>query len=82
MKRGLFIVFEGIDRCGKTTQVQRLLNHLNQKSVATELMKFPSIVAFIFFYDGYFFLLEFTSFLFSFIFILFYFIYYFIRSCR
>jgi len=42
MKRGLFIVFEGIDRCGKTTQVQRLVSNLYKKSISTELMKFPS----------------------------------------
>lgn len=29
MKRGKFIVFEGIDGCGKTTQAVRLKNHIN-----------------------------------------------------
>ncbi len=29
MKRGKFIVFEGIDGCGKTTQALRLKNHIN-----------------------------------------------------
>ena len=35
--RGLFIVFEGIDRVGKTTQVQRLMNSLqNSKKQKVE----------------------------------------------
>lgn len=29
MRRGKFIVFEGIDGCGKTTQALRLKNHIN-----------------------------------------------------
>lgn len=28
--RGLFIVFEGLDRCGKTTQVNKLLEYLTE----------------------------------------------------
>jgi len=31
IKRGLFILFEGVDRVGKSTQVQNLVNHLNTK---------------------------------------------------
>jgi thymidylate kinase len=26
-ERGLFIVFEGLDRCGKSTQVEKLIQH-------------------------------------------------------
>lgn len=35
--RGAFILFEGVDRCGKTTQSQRLVQHLKNKGVG-----FPS----------------------------------------
>lgn len=33
--RGLFIVFEGIDRCGKTTQVSLLVDYLQSLSPST-----------------------------------------------
>ncbi|KAL6751258.1 P-loop containing nucleoside triphosphate hydrolase protein [Haematococcus lacustris] len=39
--RGAFIVFEGTDRCGKTTQVQKLLEHLGQAGVSAEMVRFP-----------------------------------------
>jgi len=39
--RGKFILFEGLDRCGKTTQAQRLVDRLNQEGESTVLMKFP-----------------------------------------
>ena len=39
--RGLFIVFEGLDRAGKSTQVNMLENFLKNKGQNTELMKFP-----------------------------------------
>lgn len=38
--RGAFILFEGIDRCGKTTQSGLLVNHLATKQ-STELVRFP-----------------------------------------
>jgi dTMP kinase len=41
MNRGAFILFEGIDRCGKTTQSTLLTNFLNQKR-KTELIRFPN----------------------------------------
>ncbi|ORX89231.1 thymidylate kinase [Basidiobolus meristosporus CBS 931.73] len=41
-KRGAFILFEGCDRCGKTTQSSKLVEHLRATGVATELMKFPN----------------------------------------
>ena len=31
--RGAFILFEGVDRCGKTTQSRRLVDHLTGKGV-------------------------------------------------
>lgn len=40
-KRGAFIVFEGVDRCGKTTQCQLLLKHLLSVGMAAVAMRFP-----------------------------------------
>lgn len=39
--RGSFILFEGVDRCGKTTQCSLLLKHLLSLSIATVAMRFP-----------------------------------------
>jgi dTMP kinase len=39
--RGAFIVFEGVDRCGKTTQVSLLVKHLLSLGVAAAMMRFP-----------------------------------------
>lgn len=43
-RRGAFVVFEGIDRCGKTTQCARLLAALEAKQVPVCQFRFP--------YDG------------------------------
>jgi dTMP kinase len=40
-KRGTFIVLEGVDRCGKTTQCGLLLKHLVSLGVAAVAMRFP-----------------------------------------
>jgi dTMP kinase len=40
-KRGAFILLEGVDRCGKTTQCSLLLKHLLSISVAAVAMRFP-----------------------------------------
>jgi len=40
-KRGAFIVLEGVDRCGKTTQVGLLVKHLISIGLATVAMRFP-----------------------------------------
>lgn len=40
-KRGAFIVFEGVDRCGKTTQTSLLVKHLLQLGLAAVAMRFP-----------------------------------------
>lgn len=40
-KRGAFILFEGLDRCGKTSQAQRLVEHLNSVGHTAELLRFP-----------------------------------------
>ena len=40
-RRGAFIVFEGVDRCGKTTQTSLLVKHLLQLGLAAVAMNFP-----------------------------------------
>lgn len=42
--RGIFIVFEGMDRCGKSTQAKKLVNTLNQSSEnpRAQLFQFPN----------------------------------------
>eukprot|EP00128_Syssomonas_multiformis_P014427 Colp12_sorted_trinity150504_noHs@34789 len=39
--RGSLIVFEGIDRCGKSTQCKRLVESLNAAGKPAELWRFP-----------------------------------------
>lgn len=39
--RGAFIVFEGLDRCGKSTQVDRLVQRLERQGHRARLQKFP-----------------------------------------
>ena len=41
VKRGCFILFEGVDRCGKTTQCQRLVEFLKKEGRSVEFMRFP-----------------------------------------
>ncbi|KAI9506762.1 Thymidylate kinase [Coemansia spiralis] len=41
MGRGLFILFEGCDRSGKTTQSTRLVKALNDAGIKAKLLKFP-----------------------------------------
>jgi len=40
-RRGAFIVLEGVDRCGKTTQVARLVESLRAQGLAAEAIRFP-----------------------------------------
>jgi dTMP kinase len=40
-RRGAFVVFEGVDRCGKTTQCSLLLKHLLSVGMAAVAMRFP-----------------------------------------
>ena len=40
-KRGAFIVFEGCDRSGKTTQVSMLVDALNKEGMASKMWRFP-----------------------------------------
>jgi dTMP kinase len=39
--RGAFILFEGVDRCGKTTQAKRLVERLNASGRPAVFMNFP-----------------------------------------
>lgn len=47
-KRGAFIVFEGLDRSGKSTQTNLLLNYLKLKNIKAVQMRFPGIFKSIF----------------------------------
>lgn len=40
-RRGQFIVLEGLDRCGKSTQVDRLVAKLVESGRPARLQKFP-----------------------------------------
>ncbi|TNM87700.1 thymidylate kinase [Takifugu flavidus] len=40
-KRGALIVLEGVDRAGKTTQCQKLVQALRRKGQPAEMMRFP-----------------------------------------
>ena len=39
-QRGAFILLEGIDRCGKSTQAKRLVEHLNSSGVSEPVMSY------------------------------------------
>lgn len=40
-KRGAFIVLEGVDRAGKSTQAKQLVESLKRKRISAELITFP-----------------------------------------
>ncbi|KAK8821721.1 hypothetical protein WA556_002168 [Blastocystis sp. ATCC 50177/Nand II] len=42
MKRGAFILLEGVDRSGKTTQCKRLVEELTRQGIKTKLAGFPN----------------------------------------
>lgn len=41
MTRGLFIVLEGVNGCGKTTQAQILCDNLNNNGIPSVIIKYP-----------------------------------------
>jgi len=41
-RRGAFVLFEGIDRCGKTTQCNMLSEALKSKALDTDFIRFPN----------------------------------------
>jgi dTMP kinase len=41
MKKGLFITFEGLDKVGKSTQVENLVKHLKSKDLKVTLVREP-----------------------------------------
>ncbi len=41
MKQGRFVSFEGIEGCGKTTQIARLSDYLNSRSIAHTITREP-----------------------------------------
>lgn len=43
MKRGAFILLEGVDRSGKTTQCKRLVEELTRQGIKAKLAGFPSV---------------------------------------
>ena len=40
-RRGVFIVIEGLDRSGKSTQAAALVSRLEETGISAKLMKFP-----------------------------------------
>jgi len=43
MARGAFVVIEGLDRSGKTTQTELLAKRLTTNGVSIERRKFPGV---------------------------------------
>ena len=41
VRRGCFILFEGCDRCGKTTQAKKLAEYFVSSGQQAEFMRFP-----------------------------------------
>ena len=43
--RGAFILFEGVDKCGKTTQSRALVDHLNSAEVGSQAVRVLSFLS-------------------------------------
>ena len=43
MARGKLIVFEGLDRAGKSTQCERLVEHLIERGIPVKHQRFPGM---------------------------------------
>ncbi len=41
IRRGAFILFEGVDRCGKSTQCKMLVQNLQSRGIEAELWRYP-----------------------------------------
>ena len=41
LRRGAFILFEGVDRCGKSTQCRLLVQTLQSRGIEAELWRYP-----------------------------------------
>ena len=43
MARGALIIFEGVDRSGKSTQIKRIFNQMVNKGEKVYLTRFPEV---------------------------------------
>lgn len=44
-KRGLLVVFEGLDRSGKSTQARKLIESLTSQGHKAKFMRFPGMLS-------------------------------------
>jgi Thymidylate kinase len=51
-QRGAFLVFEGCDRAGKTTQCKKLVDSLKRQNIKAKFLAFPGTIK-IYFAFGY-----------------------------
>ena len=52
MARGALIIFEGVDRSGKSTQIKRIFNQMVNKGEKVYLTRFPEVSLFTFIHAG------------------------------
>jgi thymidylate kinase len=51
MKRGIFVVFEGVDKVGKSTQTNMLIEYIkNDLKEKVQKFAFPGVSIFIYYY--------------------------------
>ena len=46
IRRGAFVLLEGVDRSGKSTQCKRLVDYLNANGIRSKLYGFPSTMVY------------------------------------